>query len=320
MVQGLLYVPDLNASDPCAALSSQFLPSNVTRKANIPNTGEYPLVGVAPWLSEHPECALPYMQATQADPSRALIFFPTRPNADIAAPVSNTPDWGVSASTWSEYVSGTEYPIWAVPSDIGARLVEEMGIYSGNVSASPFGSVLNQTYPPENAVRLLASVTMQSERDTNPVLGRLWVFAIMVLAILCIVTGLVSIIMHFNQRRMRRDLRRRIANGEVDLEVLGIQRQKVPQKLLDKMPLYVYTSKLAPPTSPDNREPPSSPQNLPSTQRQNLPRRDVPFSQTTCPICLDDLQHNDTIVRELPCQHIFHPECVDEFLRIARAS
>ena len=194
------------------------------------------------------------------------------------------------------------------------RLVEQMALYSGNVSQAPFSEQLDREYPAENAVRLLSRVTLSTARDTNPVLGRLWVFAIMILGILCLVTGLTSLFMHVNQRRMRRDLRRRIANGQVDLEVLGIKRQRVPQKLLDKMPLYVYTSKSTP-AEDKTKERRSSTQPFTLAQRITFPKRDVPFAQTTCPICLDDFEHNDTIVRELPCQHIFHPECVDEFLR-----
>lgn len=34
-------------------------------------------------------------------------------------------------------------------------------------------------------------------------------------------------------------------------------------------------------------------------------------SQTTCAICLDDFVSGTTIVRELPCGHIFHPSCID---------
>ena len=37
-------------------------------------------------------------------------------------------------------------------------------------------------------------------------------------------------------------------------------------------------------------------------------------AQPSCPICLDDYIPNLTIVRSLPCQHIFHPECIDKFL------
>ena len=38
------------------------------------------------------------------------------------------------------------------------------------------------------------------------------------------------------------------------------------------------------------------------------------WSQSTCPICLDDFEPNETKVRELPCRHIFHPDCIDTFL------
>lgn len=38
------------------------------------------------------------------------------------------------------------------------------------------------------------------------------------------------------------------------------------------------------------------------------------FSQLTCAICLDDFVPGSSLVRELPCTHIFHPECVDTFL------
>lgn len=38
------------------------------------------------------------------------------------------------------------------------------------------------------------------------------------------------------------------------------------------------------------------------------------FSQHTCAICLDDFVPAESLVRELPCMHIFHPECIDTFL------
>lgn len=38
------------------------------------------------------------------------------------------------------------------------------------------------------------------------------------------------------------------------------------------------------------------------------------FSQHTCAICLEDFVPSKSLVRELPCTHIFHPECIDTFL------
>ncbi|PLB46701.1 hypothetical protein P170DRAFT_219454 [Aspergillus steynii IBT 23096] len=43
-------------------------------------------------------------------------------------------------------------------------------------------------------------------------------------------------------------------------------------------------------------------------------RNRLSHSQTTCAICLDDFVPNVAIVRELPCGHIFHVECIDTSL------
>jgi hypothetical protein len=204
--------------------------------------------------------------------------------------------------------------------------------------------------------------------ELSPVFGKLWVFAVLVLGVLCITVGSTSIFMHFNQSRLRTRLRRRIENGEVNLMSLGVRQTNVPQPIIDKMPLYVYTSPEDAPSlhisdeedkdeqgmeeegkeeegkeeeekeeeakeeeakeeeakeeeakeeearEEEARDATSAPQSFTSAQRKALPRRVVPLFQPTCSICLDDFIHDETIVRELPCQHIFHPECVDDFL------
>ena len=40
----------------------------------------------------------------------------------------------------------------------------------------------------------------------------------------------------------------------------------------------------------------------------------LPYSQPMCPICLEDFEAGTTPIRELPCGHIFHPDCIDAFL------
>tara|TARA_A100001015_G_C14751000_1_gene617544 strand:+ start:55 stop:720 length:666 start_codon:yes stop_codon:yes gene_type:complete len=37
--------------------------------------------------------------------------------------------------------------------------------------------------------------------------------------------------------------------------------------------------------------------------------------EKTCPVCLNDMDIGDQ-VRNLPCQHLFHKDCVDEWLRV----
>jgi hypothetical protein len=145
--------------------------------------------------------------------------------------------------------------------------------------------------------------------------------------------------MHWVQRRRRRRLRQRVVTGELDLEVLGIKRLTVPQELLDKMPLYTYgtvrperaASPLAPAAKVDKNVSSNSGSrsSSPSPDVRPTPAmvrahsyRPTALDQPTCPICLDDFVAADpstneegNTVRELPCHHIFHPECVDAFLR-----
>jgi hypothetical protein len=181
-------------------------------------------------------------------------------------------------------------------------------------------------------------------------LPSLWVFLLVVLGILLTVIGFTSLTMHLLQRRRRQALRRRVASGEVDLEALGIKRLTVPQEILDEMPLYTYGSgaPVAPPTVARETQPNTlanaSKLSSPSSSRPSSPLPSVrptpalirsqsyhptPSDQPTCAICLDDFvpasrsgessadatATEGTIVRELPCHHIFHPECVDSFLR-----
>ena len=83
------------------------------------------------------------------------------------------------------------------------------------------------------------------------VLPRLWIFLLVLL--ITLISGVIvsAITSRILQRRRRQDLERRIAAGEVDLEMLHVKRLNVPQSVLDKMPLYTYDDKSGPP-KPDN--------------------------------------------------------------------
>jgi hypothetical protein len=112
--------------------------------------------------------------------------------------------------------------------------------------------------------------------------------------------------MHWVQRRRRASLQSRVANGEVDLEALGIKRLTVPQEIIDKLPIYTYSDD---PKEVENGHTPDPTSSVAATHPHH-----TQFSQSTCPICLEDYTSGETTVRELPCRHIFHPECVDSFL------
>lgn len=136
--------------------------------------------------------------------------------------------------------------------------------------------------------------------------------------------------MHLVQRRRRNNLRQRVINGEVDLEALGVKRLTVPREYLEKLPSYTYSGlgddpEKALPQAPAQTHNLPSPtveaetgvKSTPLTRRLSAPTTTAAlpaFSQPTCPICLDDFEANVTQLRELPCRHIFHPDCVDTFL------
>ena len=283
----------------------------MTRKANFPDYQDaVPLVTVAPWVSVN--CTQSYLTAGRRDGVRAAIFYQPG-NSSAAPPPPTDPSW--SLDDGGEWKETNQYPVYAIPSVMGGIVMQELGLYSGNMTDVPYGEDLVDMYDPRDFARLYTDITIGSN---GPQLPSLWVFLIIVLAILLAVVAFTSLVMHFIQRRHRRDLQRRIANGEVNLEALGIKRLSVPQELLDKMPRYVYTSKEEAHKSATQESPAAPSKKLDATEmatREALPKREVPFTQPTCSICLDDFEDNQTIVRELPCSHIFHPECIDGFLR-----
>ena len=166
----------------------------------------------------------------------------------------------------------------------------------------------------------------------------IWVFVLIVLGVIGFVVACTSAFMHFLQYKRRRRLRRRIASGEADLEMLGISRITVPQEMLDKIPTHIYicgeedADRSESNTDRKGFSQPSIDSDLDdekltvsspvgSNSFLSLPRdgtahpSTTTYSQPTCAICLDDFEPNSTTIRELPCSHIFHPDCVDSFLR-----
>ncbi|KAK3708819.1 hypothetical protein LTR37_011340 [Vermiconidia calcicola] len=326
-ITGLLYVPTLPANDPCIEAAAPYVPQNVTRQKELPDV-DYDLIAVAPWLS--PECVRRYLDSAQRGPVRALLFY--LPNNSTGAP-PEADDIAWSLGDGDDWKKQYGYPIYAIPGQSGNLLMQASSQYSGNMTEVPQGHLISESYDSRDYVRLFA------ELDTTggTTLPSLWVFLLVVLGILLAVIGFTSLVMHYLQRRRRQALRRRVANGEVDLEALGIKRLTVPQEVLDKMPLYTYgsgapvvPSSVARETNPSTmtRDPNLAADKLTSPTRPSPPPRNpstssyhpTPLQQPTCAICLDDFVpgsdgNKGTIVRELPCHHIFHPECVDTFLR-----
>lgn len=306
-IEGLLYTPTLSpAVAPVCAGFQADVPENATTLADFPQNQDYPLVAVFPWTTSS-DCTEAYLAQARMDAVEAAITYHTGVGPQV---VPDTTDAAWSLDDGGIWKSDNQYPIYAVSPAAGTELLAELALYNGNMTSAPNGDLLASQYDPDAFPRLFAHINLQGSGSVPS----LWIFLIIVLAVLLGIVILASIVMHIIQRHQRKVLQRRLERGEVDLESLGIKKMNVPQEVIDKMPKYTFT------TAPEVDPPvPAAAASRPGTTSKRVPtpphQHETSFSQTTCPICLDDFSPNESEVRQLPCRHIFHPECIDLFLR-----
>ncbi|ERS95963.1 hypothetical protein HMPREF1624_07498 [Sporothrix schenckii ATCC 58251] len=376
ILQGLLYVPDLDPDDPCYVSESDYVPDSVVRQSNLPSTN-FNLIALAPWYSVN--CTQSYLASARYDPLRAFLFY--LPTNDTSKPPDEDSDvWDLQDD--GEWRLENHYPIFAVSGALGQEMMYQLSLYSGNLTDIPFGENISEIYnpDPDDYVRIWTELTV----STPTGLPNVWVFILAVIGVLLAVITVISLFMHFLWRRRRASLQRRVVVGEINLEAMGIKRLTVPPSHIQKFPLFTYNYDPPPPQSPPvsptteavsavsprSSTPPSA-----SLASRRLSRRSqsrphqsldaaldseaitssnstsdarsqsasdysapavptataVPASpvaetiseapivgdleyQPKCQICLEPHQNRVTIIRELSCGHIFHPECIDEFL------
>lgn len=338
VIQGLLYVPDLDASDPCSQLESDFIPKSVVRQADLPPS-DYNLIALVPWYS--PNCTRSYMRAVANDPLRGLITY--IPSNSTEKPPE------VEDSVWSLHDHGAwrtenKFPVYAVSGSVGSSMMAQLALYSGNVSSVPYGENITALYSPsaDDYVRIWTEIHI----TTPNTLPTIWVFILVCIAVLIGFVALVSCLMHYVQRRRRSSLQRRVMSGEVNLEAMNIKRVKVPIEHVEKFPLFTYNYEpkaISPPASPMTPCPAYTPMHTRDTSTgsdglrsgtavSTFPEKALasPTARSTitgitntststdyqprCTICLEDYDNRISIIRELPCGHIYHPECIDEYL------
>lgn len=322
IANGFLYVPDLPASDPCVGQLAQFLPDSVVRRSKLP--ANYNLVAIAPWISA--TCSKKFMDAASSSLIRALIFYrPT--NSSAEPPHATSSVWDINGST--RWRAQTRYLVFAVPGSVGQEMMHQLSLYSGGVTEVPFAQNISELYGP--GVNDYVRIWTDMDVTTSATVFGIWVYFLIVVAVLIAIISATSLTMHIAQALRRISLRRRVTSGEVNLEGMGIKRLTVPLTIIRGFPLYTYrydppkTSLAASPTSPrepqlreDTRGEPSSPRGIVSLEKSLA----NPFStssiatdsQPLCAICLEHFQNRVTVIREIGCGHIFHPECIDEFL------
>lgn len=321
VLQGLLYVPDLARDDPCKLAERAYVSDLAVRQGNLPSTN-YNLIALAPWFNVN--CTQSYLASARYDPLRAMIFY--LPTNDTAKPP------GPNAEAWNLLDDGAwktenHFPIFAISGALGAEMMYQLSLYSGNLKEVPFGENISEIYNPDpnDYVRIWTELTV----STPTGLPNVWVFILAVIGVLLAVISLTSLFMHFLWRRRRTSLQRRVAQGEINLEAMGIRRLAVPFGQIQQFPLFTYNYDAPLPRTPscpsvsqgittslpaDRPVPePSKASLVTDTVLDTHNPGDLDY-QPLCQICLEPYQNRLTIIRELSCGHIFHPECIDEFL------
>ncbi|KAL2271006.1 hypothetical protein VTJ83DRAFT_377 [Remersonia thermophila] len=336
IISGLLYVPDLPDGHSCTVETASYIPHTVTRQSNLPPTN-YHLIALAPWVNGR--CSNAYLDAARTAPVRAFLFYQPGTRAN-APPPAHSEQWHIQDS--NAWMTRTAFPVFAVSAAVGEVMMQHSSLYSGNLTDVPYGdNIISQlTGDPEDYVRIWTELTI----GTIPTGFATWAYVLIILGLLLAVVASTSGLMHLVQAWRRASLRRRVIAGDVNLEAMGIRRLTIPMVHIGTFPLFTYcyepetgglTRSPRPPRSPRStrtsrhsisRAPTGA--NEANASRDTLHSRPsfsephpVPASsnsatsfQPACEICLELFVNRETIIRELPCGHIFHPECIDSFL------
>lgn len=150
---GILYVPDLG-SDECKEAEGDYVPSNATRLRNLPQGSNYALIAIAPWFSA--PCINEYFQSARTSPVKAMFVY--QPGTSAAMPPTmNDASWGLGdGGSWK---SANNFPTYAIMSVSGGIIVDQLGLYSGNITDVPHGHELASIFSPTDYVRLWATVS-----------------------------------------------------------------------------------------------------------------------------------------------------------------
>ncbi|KAL1899978.1 hypothetical protein Cpir12675_001202 [Ceratocystis pirilliformis] len=321
-LQGLLYVPEISSDHPC--YQSQFedpvlLPRNVTKKTDLP-PANYKLIAIAPWYND--TCTHAYLDAARFDPIQGFIFY--RPFNDILYEPSESEGTSLWAMEDGEegWPDNYRFPIYAIPSQYGNDMVSALSQYSGSLNTIPNSDNITAIFNPSQRdyVRIWAQLHVNDHHHSL----RLWVYFVIVIASLILVVAGVSAIMHIIQQSRRKQLERRIKSGQVDLEAMGIARVRVPiDHIKEAFPLFTYCQAPGPKsqsTSPRSRSSTISSYSIGKAStvkpEPNVSEYAVVGTndQPQCEICSVAFENRVSVIRQLPCFHIFHAECIEEFL------
>lgn len=352
-VEGFLYFPDLPDGSPCINETSRYIPQNVTRRADVPKRFDNPpLVALAPWTS--PDCVLSLLAGVQNTVSAFIFYLPDdsigmpppvndpkwslgdggswktknkypvyaiagsfgasimdqlglysgalldAPNGTVLQDHYD-PRYNVRMYALIELVERTSLPsLWAFLLIVLGIVISLIGVTScimhlyqrrrrnalrrrilhGEVDLERLG--IKRLTVPQEAIDLLPQLVYSpSEKD---LLDR----------------PKDHITAQSDFPAKEPDVDRTTSETSAPPPVSAESREPILPQTVNTAPSPIRPSTLSPPATLG-----------PAQSQGNL---HTAYAQPTCPVCLDDFIPNTTTVRSLPCQHIYHPECIDPFL------
>lgn len=264
LTSGLLFVPSLEAQDPCNVLASEFIPQNVTRHEDILAFG-YPAIGIAPWLSV--ACTQSFLAASRRVESKALLFFETFNNESGIPPPASDVLWDLNdGGQWKE---DNHFPVYAIPGPAAGSLMRELAWFSdGKTDRSQNGS-----YPSiqkrDSSIRLFTMIANgEPSRCSGSILARspnvfatetqkdswpLWIVAgIVLVGIIALGLSIWCAWSAINGKLIGKILMQRQQPQPGDIESIPINRRDqrnrrtpdirnvVPREVVGQFPHYIY--------------------------------------------------------------------------------
>ncbi|VBB89477.1 Conserved hypothetical protein [Yarrowia lipolytica] len=304
----MLYVPTISDKPQCNP--EWYTPTNYTETKMQGPVSFVESAALIPFGTD--ECNEAFFESITSTSANTILVAASDPNSP-ASSVSNItqllpPGLGIS-------IYGVEY-----------STAQMMSQWVEHVAEVPQSTYYHNGDRGEPTVTRVGLRFMAMQSGSN--MPKLWVWVLAIVGSILVAILTLSCILNFVQYKRRRNLRTRLRNGEVDLEQLGFIGVSAPTDVIARLPEKVYHSGDSHYESVARKESVWTDKDLANKKRktkwlkmahkktdESKPEHSLEgYSQSSCPICLDDYEENETVVLELPCRHIFHPDCIRPFL------
>ncbi|EPS27963.1 hypothetical protein PDE_02908 [Penicillium oxalicum 114-2] len=344
---GLLFVPTLSPDDPCNEVLDAYIPETVIRLEDIV-AYDYPYIGIAPWLSV--ECAQSFLAASRNADVDALIFFKIE-NKSTIPPGVDDESW--SLNDHEQWKDENQYPVYAIPGLAAATLMHDLAWVSniGTYPTHPDSEAISLIE--KSDIKLFVMISNEKHSDSHVVRSGIIASSVVGAAVLVIIACAVLCRARCIRRRVGHTytegfgMRMMLRHTPPPLAAVVQQRlpSRTPPEIVHQIPLFSYDGAditpvmavakneignevveivnnldLVDPSQADSRVvgiriPPRArligPEPelrlaSPTGYRQNHLEQD-------CVVCASSFDAG-ACVRELPCGHMFHQGCIDQWL------